>query len=145
MVKQGREDIPKGWRPEEKDGDGENRSDKKMDKKKHEEILNVVGDWMNRMCPEDVKPKDNMQGGSVAGPSIPGRVGSYINTMSGMNAPSLTRIDKKRVLEKKNRLNFVRRYFPDTVMSCSWKRSGYDGETYRRMTQQITLRLAYQL
>ena len=53
----------------------------------------------------------------MASPSIPGRVGSHINTMSGIKTPSLTRIDKKRVLEKKNRQNFVRRYFSDTVMS----------------------------
>ena len=37
--------------------------------------------------------------------------------MSGIKTPSLTRIDKKRDLEKKNRRNFVRRYFSDTVMS----------------------------
>ena len=89
-----------------------------MDEKKHDEILKDVGDWVRRMCPEDkeiLKPQDKMQGSSVAGPSLPGRVGFLTNTKN----PSLTRIDRKREKESKTRLNFVRRYFPDTVMSQS--------------------------
>ena len=53
----------------------------------------------------------------MAGPSLSGRVGSLINTKSGLKTPSLTRIYKKREIESKKRLNFVRRYFPDTVTS----------------------------
>ena len=53
----------------------------------------------------------------MAGPSLHGRVGSLTNTKSVLKTPSLTRIDKKREIECTKRLNFVRRYFPDTVTS----------------------------
>ena len=68
---------------------------RKMDEKKHDEILKDVGDWVRRMCPEDkeiLKPQDKMQGSSVAGPSLHGRVGFLTNTKN----PSLTRIVSKR-------------------------------------------------
>ena len=55
----------------------------------------------------------------MAGPSLRGRVGSLTNSKSVLKTPSLTRIDKKREIECTKRLNFVRRYFPDTVMSQS--------------------------